>query len=289
MRDFAISTPPGDARGRAHLDHPAVNSDGTTSAIPAPATSGFPAGDAGGGGQQPESSGLIPRGREGDERHTDSDPGGEAVPGVRRLLIKSIKVGDRHRRDLGDIRSLAESMDRNGQFHPILVTEDGELVAGERRLRAARRLGWEYIEARTIDVDDPVGCEAAENIERKEFTISEQVAIAKTIEGRLGERRGRHRTKCQNFDGDRTITRADDYAAKRAGFGNRQTYRQAKAVVDTGIRELVEAMDVHELSIFAASQIAKQETRVQLEQLEEGPTSLYRAGEERGPRPHSEG
>lgn len=37
---------------------------------------------------------------------------------------------------------------------------------------------------------------------------------------------------------------ADDHlAAKRAGFGNAETYRQAKSVTAHGAPELVEAMD----------------------------------------------
>lgn len=59
--------------------------------------------------------------------------------------IAAIKVGKRHRRDLGDIDLLAASMANIGLLHPIVVTPDGLLICGERRLRAAKLLGWTTI------------------------------------------------------------------------------------------------------------------------------------------------
>ena len=56
-----------------------------------------------------------------------------------RRVIDEIIVGKRHRRDLGDIASLAKSIDAHGLLHPIVVTCDGRLIAGERRL--APRIG----------------------------------------------------------------------------------------------------------------------------------------------------
>lgn len=47
-------------------------------------------------------------------------------------------------------------------------------------------------------------------------------------------------------------------AAKEAGFGNHETFRQAKTVVDSGIPELVKQMDTGEVSISAVAVIAKQ-------------------------------
>ena len=48
--------------------------------------------------------------------------------------ISSIKVGVRHRKDLGDITSLKASIADIGLLHPIVVRPDMELIAGERRL-----------------------------------------------------------------------------------------------------------------------------------------------------------
>lgn len=49
------------------------------------------------------------------------------------------------RRDLGKLRDLQQSIRREGLLRPVPVTTDGMLIAGERRLRAARNLRWETI------------------------------------------------------------------------------------------------------------------------------------------------
>jgi ParB family transcriptional regulator, chromosome partitioning protein len=55
--------------------------------------------------------------------------------------IDSIIVGQRFRRDFGDIEGLADSIKALGLLQPIVVTPDGRLLCGERRLRACRLLG----------------------------------------------------------------------------------------------------------------------------------------------------
>ena len=47
--------------------------------------------------------------------------------------IDEIVVGERHRRDLGDIASLAANVAELGLLlHPIVIRPDGTLIAGER-------------------------------------------------------------------------------------------------------------------------------------------------------------
>lgn len=60
--------------------------------------------------------------------------------------LDAIKVGERARSKMGDIDTLAKSIERVGLLHPIVVNGDGELIAGARRLEAVRRLGWESVE-----------------------------------------------------------------------------------------------------------------------------------------------
>jgi ParB family transcriptional regulator, chromosome partitioning protein len=65
--------------------------------------------------------------------------------------VHSIQVGDRVRRELGDIDSLAASICDIGLLHPIIITSEGKLLAGLRRLEAARRLGWATIRVRVVE------------------------------------------------------------------------------------------------------------------------------------------
>jgi ParB family transcriptional regulator, chromosome partitioning protein len=61
------------------------------------------------------------------------------------MVISNIKVGKRIRKDMGDLAGLAESVQELGLLHPMVVFPDGRLILGERRLRAAKLLGWKTI------------------------------------------------------------------------------------------------------------------------------------------------
>ena len=113
------------------------------------------------------------------------------------LPIDKISVGDRHRKGLGDIDLLARSIADVGLLHPIVVRPDGQLIAGERRLHAAKTLGWTSIPVTIVDLDAVVRGEFAENVYRQDFTLSESVAIKRALAplGRVAAKRhATHRT-----------------------------------------------------------------------------------------------
>ncbi|HDQ14841.1 MAG TPA: chromosome partitioning protein ParB, partial [Sediminispirochaeta sp.] len=56
--------------------------------------------------------------------------------------INEIVVKKRIRRDLGDLSRLMESIREHGQLNPVLINSRRELLAGQRRLEAIKRLGW---------------------------------------------------------------------------------------------------------------------------------------------------
>lgn len=56
--------------------------------------------------------------------------------------VSTIVVGERHRRDPGDLTPLMDSMKRVGLLQPVTITPDGYLICGYRRLEAAKSLGW---------------------------------------------------------------------------------------------------------------------------------------------------
>ena len=77
---------------------------------------------------------------------------------------------------MGDIAALAESMRRFGQISPILITKKNVLIAGGRRLEAARVLGWTSINAVVAEMPDELSkleYEVEENIQRRDFSPSE--------------------------------------------------------------------------------------------------------------------
>jgi hypothetical protein len=181
--------------------------------------------------------------------------------------IFRIRIGERHRKDMGNLQSLADSIALEGLLQPIGITPDFDLVFGERRLRACRDLlNWDEIETRVVNVSSIVAGEFHENEVRKDFTPSERVAIAESIKRELGERRGRPSEKTPanagNFQGE-----TDDHAAKMSGFGSADTLARARKVVEQGAPELVAAMDKDEVSISAAAEIADKPHDEQRKQL----------------------
>lgn len=92
------------------------------------------------------------------------------------VKISDIKIKKRVRKDLGDLNALVLSLKKHGMLNPILVDENMNLIAGERRLSAAKQLGWESIPAEISNVEDPIALleiEMEENTARKSFTRDE--------------------------------------------------------------------------------------------------------------------
>lgn len=94
-----------------------------------------------------------------------------------------------------DIASLADDMQANGLIQPVTVRHmksdycvRWELVAGHRRVAAARKLGWETIPAVVVDADDDQA-EAmlvAENFARRDLTPLEMADTAAGLVKRHG-------------------------------------------------------------------------------------------------------
>jgi ParB-like chromosome segregation protein Spo0J len=89
---------------------------------------------------------------------------------VTRIPIDLIAVGDRDRIDFGGLDSLANSLEAVGMLHPVVVTEDHRLIAGQRRIAAAVSLGWTTVPivvAGISTVEELLRAEADENECRK--------------------------------------------------------------------------------------------------------------------------
>lgn len=168
------------------------------------------------------------------------------------MKIEEIIIGQRFRRDLGDLGPLAESMREIGLLHPVVVTPGGHLIAGARRIAAARLLGWETIPTTEVDLGQIIRGEQAENVFRKQFTPSEAVAIGGALEemecaaarGRQSEG-GRHHGRgiaSENFSEAIGGGKALEKVAAAVGV-SRPTYAKAKAVVESGDEGLIARMD----------------------------------------------
>jgi len=83
-----------------------------------------------------------------------------------------------------DLVELANSLREHGLVQPIVVRAHGDryqLIAGQRRLFAARRLGWGKVLVRVLEVDDRQMSEIAivENLQRRDLDPLEKAASFK--------------------------------------------------------------------------------------------------------------
>ncbi len=99
--------------------------------------------------------------------------------------VKDIIIKKRARKDEGDLTSLMESLDKIGQLNPIILNSKMELIAGYRRLSAAKKLGWTKINATIIEIHDKadmLAIEIDENVQRLAFDDADLAAAYKKLE-----------------------------------------------------------------------------------------------------------
>jgi ParB family chromosome partitioning protein len=177
---------------------------------------------------------------------------------------EKIKVGDRIRKDFGDIEELAADIAKNGLINPPAVTPDLELIAGERRLRAIKHLGWPQVEVNVMTVRDALHqfeLEVSENENRKDFTFSEKMQWAKLLKEEYGAkaelvrlanlRRGVE-TSPECLKSDTREGRVDEIIGKEVGIGGKDKVRQAEYIIDHATPEIIQLLDEGDLSINAA-------------------------------------
>jgi ParB family chromosome partitioning protein len=80
-----------------------------------------------------------------------------------------------------EIQSLCDSLRAHGLLQPIVVRRNGDryqLIAGERRLRAAVKAGWSEVPVQVMEADDRQVAELAivENLQRKDLNPLEKAA-----------------------------------------------------------------------------------------------------------------
>jgi ParB family chromosome partitioning protein len=108
----------------------------------------------------------------------------EAAGALRELPMTSVKPNPyqpRTRMDEGPLDELVASIQASGLLQPVVVRTKGngyELIAGERRWRAATRLGWTKIPAVVRDVDDQTLLTLAliENLQRDDLSPIDEAA-----------------------------------------------------------------------------------------------------------------
>ncbi|MGQ9512248.1 ParB/RepB/Spo0J family partition protein [Thermodesulfitimonas sp.] len=113
---------------------------------------------------------------------------------LREIEIEKIRPNPRQAREVWDeegLRELAASIREHGLLQPVVVRPVGdgyEIVAGERRWRACRMLGWERILALVRSYDDEQTAVAllVENLQRADLNPLEEAAAYRRLMEEFG-------------------------------------------------------------------------------------------------------
>ena len=191
-------------------------------------------------------------------KHSNSKP----------VAIHDIVVGDRYRKDLGDLEPLKQSITELGLLHPVVIDGERRLLVGGRRLEACKQLGMltipAVVAASLSELRQRVMAEKDENVCREPFKPSEWSAIGKKIEefqrpiseaakAEGGKRGGR---PSKNLRGSSPkVSKPQDESRRTATVAaaacgvDRRTYEKARAVAEAAAKapekfgHFVEQMD----------------------------------------------
>ena len=105
-------------------------------------------------------------------KHHDEIPKNKQIQDIELSKIKPNQFQPRRQFSENSIKELAQTLDKEGLLQPIVIREDGEeyeIIAGERRFRAAQLLAWEKIPAIVNNMDDDQAAFLAliENLQRE--------------------------------------------------------------------------------------------------------------------------
>ena len=174
--------------------------------------------------------------------------------------LEAIKIGERIRKDIGDIGSLYQDIKENGLISPPVVTQDLELIAGFRRLAAMRMLKMEEVPVIVMEVKDyehMLNLEINENESRKDFTKMERIAYARQLEQiermKAKERMGEGVENFPQLEEGKTR----DIVAQKLGIGSGKQYEKEKYIADNADPETLTAWDQGDISTHAAYQQLK--------------------------------
>ena len=110
------------------------------------------------------------------------------------MKIKLSKIKDtKPKRNHGDIKSLAESIKKEGLLQPLVINQNNELICGRRRFEAVKSLNWEDVNIYKINTNgdiDKFSKAIAENIMRLDLSWQEEVKAKEELDQLMREKYG---------------------------------------------------------------------------------------------------
>ncbi|MDJ0634771.1 MAG: ParB/RepB/Spo0J family partition protein [Xenococcaceae cyanobacterium MO_188.B29] len=134
----------------------------------------------------------MPRKRPQFKEFLDSEPSinTESLLPIDEIVLPKSQV--RHYFNQEKLEQLAESIKQHGVLEPLLITPKNELIAGERRLRAAKMAGLTQLPVKILDVSPSEAKTLAlvENLQREDLNpVEETEGILELLQFKLNRAR----------------------------------------------------------------------------------------------------
>jgi ParB family chromosome partitioning protein len=167
--------------------------------------------------------------------------------------VDSIWFGRRHREEMGDIDTLAASIDRDGLLQAITIAPDGMLLCGRRRMAAIRSLGWKtvnvWVRSGLSSRLQQLLAEQDDNVLHKPLTPTEAAALYRELKEIIAEDAAR-RQQATQFGAEAELTGVSG-AADSAAPARGDSRAQAAQLV-TGMNSYSRLEQVGEIQRIAA-------------------------------------
>jgi hypothetical protein len=172
-----------------------------------------------------------------------------------------------------ELSSLVEDIKTNGQSEPIVMLE-GKILDGRNRYRACEIAGVSA-KFRQFTGSDPLGFVVSHNLHRRHLTESQRAMVAAKW---AGLKKGDVSTQRSGppIGGPQSETKTRDEAAKLLSVGTSSIDR-AKKVIKGGISLLQDMVQCGDVSISAASEVAKMDKDKQIEIVSGGAAAVKKA------------
>lgn len=180
--------------------------------------------------------------------------------------IDSIIVGERHRREAGDLTQLMDSLARVGLLQPVTITPDGHLICGYRRLEAAKQLKWRtlrvWVRSGLSDELTRLLAERDENTTHKPLTPLEAARLYAELRDLVTEDAIRRR-KATQFGTRSDVPAGQPGPAESAGpsGGGRGDARRRASEMVTGTASYARLEQILEMERIAAGKDHSPELR----------------------------
>jgi hypothetical protein len=188
------------------------------------------------------------------------------------ILISSILVSARIRKDTGDIEALAADLQKHGLINPITIMDcqngQYQLIAGLRRLEAAKLIQMTELRATVLSpmqAEEMLEIEIAENEQRLNFTTAERLEYVEKIkaieQAKARERmslggKGGIKAGVSDDEGKRVCAylpkgQTRDQIANKVGFSSSRQMERAGIIAEKR-PELLPKIDSGETTIYGA-------------------------------------